>query len=160
MKTISKLFSRTYFRLNVCLSGTCRWTMKQDALVTQFSPLKHGREPVKQNVTIDRGAVFAVSTVSGCKSESCCECSNIPSHDKRNRVNEFHCWKIYSSRPGETGESIAGLYRSLSVSLFHTGFQDFYYILVRRSVLKFGLKLSNKTNTEQFELIYVSIYKG
>lgn len=59
MKTISKLFSRTYFRLNVCLSGTCRWTMKQDALVTQFSPLQHGREPVKQNVTIDRGAVFA-----------------------------------------------------------------------------------------------------
>lgn len=40
--------------------------MKQDALVTQFSPLQHGREPVKQNVTIDRGAVFAVSTVSGC----------------------------------------------------------------------------------------------
>lgn len=34
--------------------------------VTQFSPLQHGREPVKQNVTIDRGAVFAVSTVSGC----------------------------------------------------------------------------------------------
>lgn len=51
-------------------------------------------------------------------------------------------------------------YRSLSVSLFHTGFQDFYYILVRRSVLKFGLKLSNKTTTEQFEIIYVSIYKG
>lgn len=40
--------------------------MKQDALVTQFSPLQHGREPVKQNVTIDRGAVFAVSTVSAC----------------------------------------------------------------------------------------------
>lgn len=40
--------------------------MKQDALVTQFSPLQHGREPVKQNVTIDRGAVFAVSTVSDC----------------------------------------------------------------------------------------------
>lgn len=43
----------------------------------------------------------------------------------------------------------AGLYRSRSVSLFHTRFQEFYYMLVRRNVLKFGLKLSNKTTTEQ-----------
>lgn len=38
--------------------------MKQDAQVDQFSPLQCAHEPVKYNVTIDRGAVNAVDTVS------------------------------------------------------------------------------------------------